>query len=187
MLKKQIRLAAMAQRSALSEDELNLSNQKLLHHFSTLDFSGVNTLHIFLPILEKREPNTFLLIEWLKLHHTSIKVVVPKADFNTSLMSQHEYLGKGDIKKNLYNILEPQKSLRHDGEIDMVIVPLLAFDSRGNRVGYGKGFYDRFLQNTKAKKIGLSLTNLPVEINDLQGEDIALDACITPNGIINFS
>lgn len=187
MLKKQIRLRAMAHRVALSETELNLMNKKLLYHFSTMDFSNINAIHIFLPIVEKREPNTFLLIEWLELHHSSIKLIVPKADFGSSLMSHHEYLGKGDLAKSLYNILEPQNNIVYNGEIDMVIVPLLAFDNLGNRVGYGKGFYDRFLHQTKAKKIGLSLTDIPVEISDLQSDDIALDGCITPNRIINFS
>ncbi|MGY3052709.1 5-formyltetrahydrofolate cyclo-ligase [Pedobacter sp. UYEF25] len=187
MLKKQIRLAAMAQRKELSKQEFNLRNRKLLQHFSCLDFSCVNVLHIFLPILEKSEPDTFLFIDWLQLHHSDIKIIVPKADFATSLMSHHEYLGKADLKKNLYNILEPQESRPYDAEIDLIIVPVLGFDINGNRVGYGKGFYDRFLQHSKAKKIGLSLNDLSVEISDLQNNDVALDACITPNGIINFS
>lgn len=187
MLKKQIRLAAMAQRKGLTKEELNLRNEQLLHHFSSLDFSYINALHIFLPILEKSEPDTFLFIDWLQLHHPNIKIIVPKADFKTSLMSHHEYLGKADLKKNLYHILEPQQSELYVGEIDLIVVPLLGFDAKGNRVGYGKGFYDRFLQHSKAKKIGLSLTDLLIEISDLQDNDVALDACITPNGIINFS
>jgi 5-formyltetrahydrofolate cyclo-ligase len=68
----------------------------------------------------------------------------------------------------------------------MVIVPLLAFDKKGYRVGYGKGFYDRFLANIETQKVGLSFFEPIEEINDVHLNDIRLDQCITPNGIINF-
>lgn len=187
MQKKEVRRVALAERMALSDGEFELRNAQLLKHFSGLDFSDVKALHIFLPILEKREPNTFLLIEWLELNKPHIKIIVPKADFETAMMSHHVYIGKENLRKNLFDILEPQNSGAFDGEIEMVIVPLLAFDDAGNRVGYGKGFYDGFLQNAKAKKIGLSLNNIPVEISDLHRGDVPLDLCITPNGIKIFS
>lgn len=177
----------MLQRAAFSEEELDFRTKQLLKHFSTLDFGGINTLHIFLPILKKHEPDTFLLIDWLKSNMPHIKILVPKADFEKSLMDNYEYLDKESLKINQYNILEPQAGILYHGEIDMVLVPLLAFDSSGNRVGYGKGFYDRFLRGIQTKKIGLSLTDTPVNISDLQANDVALNACITPKGIINFS
>ena len=73
-----------------------------------------------------------------------------------------------------------------DGVPDMVLVPLLAFDKKGYRVGYGKGFYDRFLQNIETQKIGLSLFEVIDEINDVHLNDIRLDKCITPNGIVKL-
>ena len=69
---------------------------------------------------------------------------------------------------------------------DLVIVPLLAFDKKGYRVGYGKGFYDRFLQNSKTLKIGLSFFAPTEEIIDVHLNDVRLDKCITPAGIIEF-
>lgn len=101
-------------------------------------------------------------------------------------MTNHEYLGVNDLQKNLYNILEPQKGSIHDGEIDMVLVPLLAFDKVGYRVGYGKGFYDRFLENINAQKIGLSLWPAIARIDDVNEHDIRLDFCITPTETIKF-
>ena len=70
----------------------------------------------------------------------------------------------------------------------MVLVPLLGFDERGHRVGYGKGFYDRFLAecNPKIQKIGLSLFEPVAQIDDTSDFDIPLDACITPNRIWYF-
>ncbi|ARS42084.1 5-formyltetrahydrofolate cyclo-ligase [Sphingobacteriaceae bacterium GW460-11-11-14-LB5] len=186
MLKAEIRKQALKDRLLLSDAEYENLNEALLNEFKTLDFSQIKTLHIFLPIIEKKEPNTFLLIEWLNKNHPEIKIIVPKADFETALMTNHEYLGVNDLKKNLYNILEPQKGNLHEGEVDLVVVPLLAFDRQGYRVGYGKGFYDRFLQHINAQKIGLSLYPAIEKIDDVNEHDIRLDFCITPTEIINF-
>ena len=186
MLKSETRKQALNNRLAISQSEYELLNNGLFNQFISLDFTSVKTLHIFLPIQEKKEPNTFLLIEWLAENHPEIKITVPKADFETALMTNHEYLGIDDLKKNLYNILEPQKGIIHNGEIDLVLVPLLAFDKRGYRVGYGKGFYDRFLTNINAQKIGLSLLPAIDKIDDVNEHDIRLDFCLTPTEIIKF-
>ncbi|RDC56844.1 5-formyltetrahydrofolate cyclo-ligase [Pedobacter chinensis] len=186
MVKAQIRKQALKDRLSINDKDYEFLNAGLLRQFVTLDFSAIKTLHIFLPITDKREPNTFLLIEWLAEHHPEIKIIVPKADFETALMSHHEYLGIYDLQKNLYNILEPQKGNVHDGEIDLVLVPLLAFDKKGYRVGYGKGFYDRFLENINAQKIGLSLHPAIDQIDDVDQHDIRLDFCITPTETIKF-
>lgn len=186
MLKAEIRKQALKERLLLSDTEYESLCEALLNEFKSLDFSQIKTLHIFLPITEKKEPNTFLLIEWLNKNHPEIKIIVPKADFETALMTNHEYLGVGDLKKNLYNILEPQKGNLHEGEVDLVLIPLLAFDKQGYRVGYGKGFYDRFLQDINAQKIGLSLYPAIEKIDDVNEHDIRLDFCITPTEIIKF-
>ena len=186
MVKAEIRKQALKDRLRLKDSNYHALNKSLLKQFKTLDFSQIKTLHIFLPITEKKEPDTFLLIEWLNETHPETKIIVPKADFETALMTHHEYLGEKDLKKNLYNILEPQKANLHEGEIDMVIIPLLAFDKQGYRVGYGKGFYDRFLQDINAQKIGLSLQPAIEKIDDVNEHDIKLDFCITPTGIIKF-
>jgi 5-formyltetrahydrofolate cyclo-ligase len=186
MLKAEIRKQALKDRLLLNDSTYHALNESLLKQFKTLDFKQIKTLHIFLPITEKKEPDTFLLIEWLNNTHPEIKIIVPKADFETVLMTHHEYLGEKDLQKNLYNILEPQKGNLHEGEIDMVIIPLLAFDKQGYRVGYGKGFYDRFLQDINAQKIGLSLQPAIEKIDDVNEHDIKLDFCITPTGIIKF-
>lgn len=186
MFKSEIRKQALKERLSYRDDEYQKLNKKLLEQFQALDFSDIKTIHIFLPIVEKKEPDTFLLIEWLAENHAQIKIIVPKADFETALMTNHEYLGVNDLQKNLYNILEPQKGSIHNGEVDMVLIPLLAFDKMGYRVGYGKGFYDRFLENINAQKIGLSLSPAIDSIDDVNEHDIKLDFCITPTETIKF-
>lgn len=186
MLKSELRKQALAQRNALTEHELGKLNESLLAQFKTLNLSDVKSIHIFLPILKHKEPDTFLIIDWLQANHTEIEIVVPKADFASSLMSHYSFMDKQDLINNHYHIPEPQKATPFKGTPEMVIVPLLAFDKKGFRVGYGKGFYDRFLQNIDTQKIGLSFFDAVAEINDVHLNDIRLDKCITPNQIYNF-
>ena len=70
----------------------------------------------------------------------------------------------------------------------MVFVPLLAFDEKGNRVGYGKGFYDKFLANCKPEtiKIGLSFFEAEDKIKEISENDMQLNYCVTPNKIYSF-
>lgn len=186
MLKTEIRKKALKDRLAITDDEYHVLNDGLFNQFIALNFEDIETLHIFLPIIEKKEPNTFIFIEWLAENHPQIKIIVPKADFETALMINHEYIGVHDLQKNLYNLLEPQKGTIYSGEIDLVLIPLLAFDQQGYRVGYGKGFYDRFLENINAQKIGLSLLPAIDKIDDVNQHDIRLDFCITPTETIKF-
>lgn len=185
MTKAELRETALSQRRALSDEEYGLLCKKLLEGFKTLDFSKIKVLHIFLSIESKREPDTFPLIDWLQKGHPEIQLLVSKADFRTGTMSGHIYPGKENLVLNAYGIPEPDNEIS-SLKPDMVIVPLLAFDKCGYRVGYGKGFYDRFLEGLKTQKVGLSLFTAVDEIKDVHLNDIRLDCCITPEEIVCF-
>ncbi|MES2651152.1 MAG: 5-formyltetrahydrofolate cyclo-ligase [Bacteroidota bacterium] len=186
MNKNQLRQQALQQRNSLTVGDCATLSQKLLEGFKTLDFSKIKSVHTFLPIVAKKEPDTFLIIDWLQEYHPDIEIIVPKADFESHMMSHHRYIGKDDLMNNHYHIPEPQTAKLTNTKPDLVLVPLMAFDQKGYRVGYGKGFYDRFLQNLETQKIGLSFFDAITEINDVHLNDIRLDKCITPNGIIEF-
>ena len=73
-------------------------------------------------------------------------------------------------------------------DFDIVLLPLLTFDLNGNRVGYGKGFYDRYLVNCRPDclKIGISLFE-PVDlIEEVESHDIPLDIAICPAKLYDF-
>jgi 5-formyltetrahydrofolate cyclo-ligase len=186
MKKSALRKQANLLRAQLDAEAIQSLSNQLLTQFSRLNFNGVKVLHIFLPIQEKNEPDTFLLIEWLRAHHSDIKIIVPKSDFSTFLMTHHVLGDHKELQKNAFNILEPQQGEEHKGDIDMVILPLLAFDSRGYRAGYGKGFYDRFLQDMDTLKVGLSLFDVSENIEDVNEHDLKLDLCITPGKLYDF-
>lgn len=184
--KSTIRKQVLEQRKALTEDEFLVSNQLLLAQFKTLDFSDITSIHVFLPIVRKREPDTYLMINWLQENHPQIRIVVSRANFKDHSMSHHPF-SKEDLLENAYHIPEPQTTTLFEGEIDMVLVPLLAFDQNGFRVGYGKGFYDRFLSGIETVKVGVSLFEVQDEdISDVHGDDVRLDLCITPKDVYQF-
>ena len=91
--------------------------------------------------------------------------------------------------KNRFKILEPDSTKEIlPAEIEVVFIPLLCFDKHGNRVGYGGGYYDRFLTKTRRSclKIGLSFFE-PVDfIEGISKTDITLDMCVTPEKLYNF-
>lgn len=186
MTKAEIRKIAVMERKSLSDQQVCAYSQQLLALFSSIDLSSVKTIHIFLPIAEQKEPDTFLFIEWLASNHPNIKIIVPKADFDTALMTNYVYRGRDGLVKNLYNILEPEKGDIHTEDVDMVLIPMLAFDLMGYRVGYGKGFYDRFLQGIETLKVGLSFFEPVDRIDDVNEYDIRLNMCLTPGEIYRF-
>ena len=115
-------------------------------------------------------------------------MVVPKSNVVTFEMKHYLLTDATAIKPNILNIPEPLDGTTIEAsKIQLVFVPLLAFDKKGQRVGYGKGLYDRFLKGCpKALKIGLSFFGPIKEITDIKSSDIALDYCITPNQIYQF-
>lgn len=88
-----------------------------------------------------------------------------------------------NLKKGSYNILEPQsEATTHD--IQIIIVPGIAFDANKNRLGRGKGFYDEFLQNTSALKIGIAFDCQIVDALPTDSHDVKMDIVITARLLI---
>jgi 5-formyltetrahydrofolate cyclo-ligase len=105
----------------------------------------------------------------------------------TSQMDSYYFEGLHQLEKNTWGIPEPKQGIPTPIEkIDAVIVPLLGFDKKGNRVGYGRGFYDKFLKmlNPDCLKIGLSFFPPVEKINDVQPYDIPINTIVTPNGAV---
>ena len=138
--------------------------------------------HLFLTIEEQKEIDTEFILQILA--GKDKEIVVSKSDFQTKKMTHVLLTDNTNIRKNEYNIHEPVDGLEVPAtKINVVFVPLLAFDTKGNRVGYGKGFYDQFLSECKPKtiKIGLSFFEAEELIEDVFKGDIRLDYCVTPN------
>ncbi len=166
----------------IDDDSLRIANQLLLLPIWNHEF-----YHIFLSIVEQKEVNTDYILNILSGKDKHI--VISKSDFITREMTHVLLTDNTTIKKNKWHIPEPINGIPIPSQqIDVVFVPLLAFDVNGQRVGYGKGFYDRFLRNCKANtlKIGVSFFDAEIEISDTIESDITLDYCVTPNQIYRF-
>ena len=144
-----------------------------------------NFYHIYLPIKEKNEVDTMPIINIL--NNKKKKVLIPKSDFNNTTMKSFLLNDNTVLKKNNYGITEPINNEEVLGIIDVIFIPLVASDLIGNRVGYGKGFYDKFLrnQNNKILRVGLSFFN-PEKRIKIDEHDENLDFCVTPNRIFSF-
>ncbi|WP_142784320.1 5-formyltetrahydrofolate cyclo-ligase [Changchengzhania lutea] len=143
--------------------------------------------HIFLAIEEKKEINTDYILNILSGKDKN--VLISKSHFKTGDMSHFLLTDNTIIKKNKYHIPEPVDGIEiTEDKIEVVFIPLLAFDEQGNRVGYGKGFYDRFLAKCKptAIKVGLSFFKAETDNIDVFESDVKLDYCVTPDHIYRF-
>lgn len=185
-LKKTLRKEYLQKREALSEQDLHQFNIDLLNMFKTLPLTGLRFIHFFLPIKRFREPDTLLLIHWLLKKHPEINIVLSRSNLETNLMEHFVWDDGQELLTNRWGIQEPHQGKKVLAQqIDAVIVPLLVFDKEGNRVGFGKGFYDRFLSDCRddCKKIGLSYFDPITKIKDIDPYDVKLDLCITRSKI----
>ncbi len=188
--KQYLRAQFLARRNALSPAETEALNRGLLIQAQTIRWPEQGIVHTFLPILSKKEPDTFRIIDWLLQAYPTIRIAVPRvADAQRGILVHHLYGGQDTLEKNKWGIPEPTGGMRvHPSDIDTILVPLLAEDLVGHRVGYGAGFYDRFLASCPpdALKIGLSLFEPVARIADVQPTDVPLDGCITPSQVYWF-
>jgi 5-formyltetrahydrofolate cyclo-ligase len=190
MKKEQIRKIYLQKRLALSEAEFQQLNEQLCKSFfDGVDLSFAKVLHTFLPIEKHKEVNTWLIIDHIQKEFPGIRVSVPRINNQTSTIESFYLEGPHQLEKNIWDIPEPKQGIPTPIEkIDTVLVPLLAVDSQGNRVGYGRGFYDKFLNmcSSDTRKIGLSLFP-PVDfIEGLGPHDLPVDLIVTPQGCFNL-
>lgn len=187
MNKKELRLKYKTLRQSLSEKDIEEMSLAIANKLIHLPIWEKNYFHIFLPIVQQKEIDTEFILHLLA--GKDKETIVSKSNFATRKMMHFLLTDNTRIKKNEYNIPEPVDGIEvSSNKIEVVFVPLLAFDQNGHRVGYGKGFYDQFLSECKddVLKIGLSFFEAEEEISDVFESDVKLDLCITPNEIYTF-
>jgi 5-formyltetrahydrofolate cyclo-ligase len=188
MLKKEIRLKYKNLRRSLTEIEMEEMSLAIANTILTLPIWEKTYFHLFLPIEEQKEVNTEFILHLLS--GKDKEICISKSDFESGNMTHYLLTDNTKIKKNEYNIPEPVDGIEVPiNKLQVVFVPLLAFDKTGNRVGYGKGFYDKFLSecNPNTIKIGLSFFEPEERISDFIESDVKLDYCVTPKSIFDFN
>lgn len=186
LAKSALRQIYKSKRAALSKEERAHLSRQLFNGYLKRFKPAVNeNIHIFLPIEKHFEIDTYLWISyfWQK----NVNVFIPK--MRGMEMMSIRYTPETVLEKNSWGILEPLGDRDEEVAFDQVITPLLYADSLGNRVGYGKGFYDRFFNriNQEALKIGLNYFAPKESISDASAVDVSLDFLVLPTEILSFS
>lgn len=187
MLKKQLRSNYRKKRELLSQNEISHNSIAIANQLLELPIWSFNYYHIFLSIKENKEVDTNAILSILLGKDKNI--VVPKVDSDSSMKS-FLLTDSTVLRKNSLNIPEPIDGIEvAPNKIDVVFIPLLAFDKKGNRVGYGKGFYDSFLKRCRPDiiRIGLSFFEPEDKISDINQNDIPMDYCVTPSKVYSFT
>jgi 5-formyltetrahydrofolate cyclo-ligase len=188
------RRLALARRAALSPEEVGLRSQRLcdqlFKHFPVAEWRW---LHLFLPLAKQKEPDTWCIIHRIWAEKLPVRLAVPVVQADGVSLRHYELTPDTPLYQNRWGIPEPTATAGAEvfpSLLDAVLVPLLAIDHAGQRVGYGGGFYDRFLAECAptTQFIGVSmLDEAPVaRISDVLSTDVPLHACLTPGGIWQF-
>lgn len=181
--KKELRRIYRAKRLAMSDKEHEEKSTQIRLEFERqFDLRG-KTVSIFLPIEKLREINTLPLLEM-----TQVRFALPVVQEGYKL-KHLLYETPQQIVLSDAGIPEPAFGEEvSPSSIDFVVVPLLLADVRGHRVGYGKGYYDRFLASCSddCQRVGWSFFEPTFPIADVAPHDIRLDYCITPHRVHTF-
>ena len=184
MQKKVLRKKYHAERLSLTAAQQTKLDDLLLIQFQQLALPPLHAILSFIPIEARKEVNTFILTDFLKFRNPGLQVCYPKIDIFQNTMQAMIAGEETDFDANEYGIPEPvYGTVLEAQQLDAVLVPLLIFDKRGYRVGYGKGFYDRFLTTCRPDclKIGVSYFDVIDIIEDANEFDVPLNYCITPH------
>lgn len=185
--KSEIRAIYKQKRTNL--EGLNIENLSLdiANQLLQIPIWNKNIFHIFLSIENQKEIDTSFIINILM--GKDKEIVIPKMNKDHTL-SHYLLTDNTKFSLNNYGIPEPINGISVSANvIEVVFVPLLAYDNLGNRIGYGKGFYDQFLNECKPDviKIGLSFFEPELPFECVEKHDVKLDYVVTPLMIEKFT
>lgn len=185
MKKSALRKKYLERRRTLSKDEVLLLSEKIFENFDVqFHISENQNVHVFLSIEKLNEVNTKNFIQ--SLWEKKVNVFVPKIVEGTMISVRYD--PDTELVENSWGIREPKSNVPAEIDFDYVITPLLYCDTQGNRIGYGKGFYDLFFQsiNQQALKIGVNFFRPEENIEDVSATDVTLDYLLTADEVLSF-
>ena len=186
-MKHSLRQQILEKRDCLSKEEVTEKSQKIIENLkATKEYRTSSSILFYVSF--NNEVSTVELIKEL-LKNKEKKVLVPYVEKNNPLLQLSELKSFDELEPKTFNILEPKDELirKFDpNKLDLILIPGIAFDLAGHRIGYGYGYYDRFLKKLKsnAKKIGLAFDFQVVEKIAESPHDIPVDYIITEKRII---
>jgi 5-formyltetrahydrofolate cyclo-ligase len=193
MTKAELRRQFLSRRRALTSDDVAHRSESIAHHvfqltplIRQLSTPDAGVIHIFLPIIHQNEVNTWPIIQRFWQDYPAVRLATSITDTASNQLSHYLLTPETKLVENRWGIPEPQPDERFridSSQISTVLVPLLVFDRHGDRVGYGKGYYDRFLAECRPDclNIGLSLFDPVDKIDDVEPTDVLLTCCVSPD------
>lgn len=189
MQKKEIRAAFRQKRLDLTHQAVTRMEDLLLIRAQQAGLPPVNLLMGYMADVSRNEPDPANIIRWLRFMSPGMLEVMPRIHHSNADMDAVIFEEGQSLTLNPFGINEPAGGEVVDPEeIDLIFIPMLAFDQQGYRVGYGKGYYDRFLSRCRRDciKVGLCFFE-PIEmIEDVHAGDVRLDLCITPEQVYQW-
>lgn len=185
MDKNTLRVLYKEKREEISAEVHAQKGLEIANQLLSLSLWEKTYFHLFLSSTKQKEIDTEGVLTLLQ--GKDKEVIVPRMEPNLNL-SHIVLTDATPIKPNALGIPEPMGGISvTPSQIEVVFVPLLAYDTQGNRLGYGKGYYDRFLAEctTDCRFIGLSLFP-PEKIIPSEKTDIKLHYCVTPEQVYTF-
>lgn len=189
MLKSEARKVFSAKRKVTAAQQRLKWDDLILIQFQGLPLPDIDLLFTYAAM--ETEVNTDPIVDYLHFRNPAMQVAYPVCEFENYTMQAVLATLDTPFIKNQYGTPEPemdQALIIPPAAVDLVILPLLCFDKLGYRVGYGKGFYDKYLQQVSNDviKVGLSYYEPIDKIQDLNEFDVPLDYCITPERMYEF-
>jgi 5-formyltetrahydrofolate cyclo-ligase len=184
--KHNLRQEAKTQRKELSADDLEYYSIQIAKQVSAYFSFQDKQISCFLSIETQHEVHTEYILKQLAMHN---QLFVPVSNFLDGSMQLVPFKPGDILVLNSYHIPEPihKKKPIDPIELDVIFIPLLQADVQGNRLGYGKGFYDRYLALCRPNviKIGVNFFE-PIPSIPAEKTDIPLDYLITPTRVYEF-
>ena len=189
MNKQQLRKIYKEKRKLITSQEKAKWMDLLLINFQKIDLPFINCVHTYMAMYDHNEIATQQIIKYLKFRNPGMQITIPKINAESGQMENFVYKEDMLMVINEFGVKEPSDGDIIDSKhIDIVLVPLLAFDKTGSRVGFGKGYYDKFFPQCRSDviKIGLSFFEAEEIIDDANQYDIPLNYCVTPQRVYRF-
>ena len=183
MNKESLRDDLKRERKNLSREDISKKSRKIEKNLFTIDeFTEAKTVMVYFASFN--EPRTVRIVN--RLFEMGKRVVMPITDITKKHITPAEVYIDDEYITGAYGILEP-KNIREieKAEIDAALVPGIGFDKKGNRMGFGQGYYDRFLEDFKGLKIGMCYDFQVVDEIPAIKTDVPMDIIVTESGVIN--
>jgi len=179
-MKRSLRNEVLAKRKAHPSEEREIKSHIIRQELINLpEFKKAKVVAFYLPV--NGEVDTLEMIKWA--HQEGKEVCVPV--IHNSRMHFVVYEPVDELKKGKYNIPEPVgKDEKH--HIDMVVVPGVAFDREGHRIGMGKGYYDKYLEDKACVNVGICFGFQLVDKLPRDEHDVPMNIIITEHEVLRM-